>query len=220
MKIIRMAAPFVAACIGVASVQAADTPASSGAPPAAAATPAAPALPSPPTADSGILIAGTPVVIQLTDAVSSKTAKAGDKFGLSLAKDVVLGGRIVLPAGTPGGGEVVFAQPGGMMGAPGKLVLAARYLDYNGRRILLHAFKLGGEGDQKEAEMMIASYFIGVAAVLIQGSEITYPIGVVAKAKLTADETFDHLSTLPPAPPPAAVAAVPPTSTSIQQASH
>src|SRR6478672_2581342 len=51
----------------------------------------------------------TVVEIEIVDDVNSKTAHPGDHFALRLAEPLALNGRVVLPAGTSGVGEVVHA---------------------------------------------------------------------------------------------------------------
>ena len=44
-------------------------------------------------------------------------------------------------------GEVVHAKKGGGSGAAGELVLAARYLDFEGSRVRLRSMRLDGNGE-------------------------------------------------------------------------
>ncbi|HEX4196342.1 MAG TPA: hypothetical protein VHZ26_02780 [Caulobacteraceae bacterium] len=164
---------------------------------------------SAPPGASRTLAAGTVVEIELTDAVSSETAKRGDKFGLKLAEPIVLGDRVVVPAGAPGMGEVVFAQPAHLMGAAGKLVLAARYVDFRGQRLALHAFRLGAGGENRETVTFVADLLVGPVSILIPGGGVEFPVGTRANAKLAADVV------LADPPPPTAAPSQPPTQTSI-----
>jgi hypothetical protein len=151
------------------------------------------------------------VEIVLSAPISSANAKPGDTFALSLARPIVMDGKVVVPAGAPGGGEVVDAAPPGLGGKPGKLVLAARYIDYGGIRVHLRAFKLGGSGQNNatgalSADIAISAFvpYVGAATFFIPGGNMVYPAGTHALAKL-ADEV-----TLPPAPDQAASPALAP----------
>src|SRR5215469_3372872 len=64
--------------------------------------------------------AGTVVMVQLADAVSTKTHKTGDTFAIRLAEPVVVQGQIVLPAGTVGVGEVDDSSKPGFGGKGAK----------------------------------------------------------------------------------------------------
>ena len=149
-----------------------------------------------------LLASGTPVEIALTSSVDSGKAKPGDPFQISLAKPILVGDQIVVPAGVTGGGEVVDAEGAGLGGRPGKLVLAARYLDFGDKRILLRSFRLGGSGRNTSNEAMAADITIsafvpvvGAAVFFIPGGNIVYPPGTLAMAKVAG------ASTLPPIQP-------------------
>ncbi|HEY2661497.1 MAG TPA: hypothetical protein VGI79_17395 [Caulobacteraceae bacterium] len=154
------------------------------------------ATPAPPPAPVCCLItANTPILVQLTNEVSSYTAKKGDTFALSLAEPIMQDGKVLVPAGAPGGGEVVDAAHANLGGKPGKLVLAARYIEYGGVRLPLRAFRLGGGGRNNSDVVLGVDLAIGIVSVLIPGGEMKYPAGLKAVAKIAADVT------LPPAPP-------------------
>jgi hypothetical protein len=168
-------------------------------PPAAA----APAVAAPATEH---LAADTLVHIELVDQVSSKTGKRGDKFAIRLSSAIVVDGHVVAPAGATGEGEVVYAEPGGGGGAPGKLVLAARYITVGDQRIPLKAFHLGAGGDSEFTQMQVAAQFIGPAVMFINGHEVVYPVGTRANAKVAQDL---DLPAGPAAPAPAAASPSP-----------
>jgi hypothetical protein len=130
------------------------------------------------------LAADTVVHIVLAEAVSSNGRKRGDKFAIKLAAPIVVDGRTLVPAGATGQGEVVDAQHAGFGGAPGKLVVAARYIDAGAVRIRLKALNVGSAGDSKFVEAMVAAEFIGLPALLIHGGEVLYPPGTPGHAKV------------------------------------
>jgi len=90
--------------------------------------------------------AGTVVDVELAEPVNTRRQKRGDHFALRLAEPLVIDGKMIVPAGAAGSGEVVDAANGGIGGRPAKLILAARYIDYDGARVTLHGFRLGGGG--------------------------------------------------------------------------
>ena len=188
------------------SAQPPTAPVDGSAPLAGAVVAAAPQGSS--ASDGRLLAAGTVVEIELTDPVSSQTALRGNKFGLKLAEPIILGGRVVVPAGASGMGQVVFAQQAGLMGAAGKLVLAARYVDFDGQRLALHAFKLSGGGEDREVATFVAGMVAGPIAILIPGGGVVFPIGTRATAKLATDVVLTD-----PASPVAAAPAQTQTST-------
>ena len=56
------------------------------------------------------LLDGTVVHVRLLSPISSEDAKAGDRIGFIVIRDVVADGVVVIPRGTPAEGAVVRAQ--------------------------------------------------------------------------------------------------------------
>lgn len=159
------------------------------APPAAAAPPAS-ASPAPGGAASPHRVAADSLVsIEIAEPLSSKTLKRGDMFAIRLAQPIMLDGAVLVPAGVAGQGQVVDAGGSGMLGKPAKLVLAARYLDWNGQRIPLHAFRWGEAGVDRTGAVFAVSMvpYAGVLSIFIRGGDIEIPVGAHALAKLGAD---------------------------------
>ena len=85
--------------------------------PAAAAAAPAPALPAPQpaarTLEEIVVPADTVIGLQMTTAVSSETAKLEDAVEARVARDVEVGGRVAIPAGSRLLGSVVLVDRGG-----------------------------------------------------------------------------------------------------------
>ena len=205
-----LAQPTVSATSVAAPPQSAAPANAGGAPPVAPATDTLPAAPT-----TLRLAANTQVRIALVEEVSSKSRAPGDHFSIRLAAPIVVDGRIVAPAGATGQGEVIDAEKGGGGGKPGKLVLAARYIEINGAHIKLKALRLGAGGDSEFTQMEVAAQFIGPAVMFMNGQEVDYPAGTRALAKVSED-----ISLTDGGPAPAlAAAAVAPSSTQPTSAS-
>jgi hypothetical protein len=174
--------------------------------PIAAPTPLQPAPAQTPTAlpaqaDGVHVPAGTVVAIALAEQLTSKDRTRGEKFPIQLAAPITIDGRVVAAAGASGQGEVVYAEAAKGGGAPGKLVLAARYIDVGQVRVPLKAFQLASSGENEFTKMRVASQLIGPAVMFMNGQEVVYPAGVRANAKVAQDVVFPPR---PDAPPPAA----------------
>jgi hypothetical protein len=164
-------------------------------------TAASPAPPPAATPGTGLLApAGAEVLVELTEPVGTKGRKPGDHFGLKLAEPLIVGDRIVIPAGATGVGEIIDVARPGMAGRPAKLLLAARYIETGGTRVALHAFRLGGMGESHKDAATALAYapYVGILAIAVTGGDLEYPVGARARAKILADVTI---------PPPAAAAA-------------
>jgi hypothetical protein len=152
-----------------------------------------------------LLTANTPVVVQLAKSISSDSVKRGDSFSLIVAEPVTVDGKVVIPAGASGGGEVVDAGAAGLGGKPGKLVLAARYVDVAGVRVPLRAFHVSGGGRNNSATAVAVSETIAltvspvgsVVGMLISGGNVKFPAGLKAIAKVAADVRLDPIPAAP-----------------------
>jgi type IV secretion system protein VirB10 len=93
-------AAFLLAGTLAAAAQSSASPGAAPPPPAAAATPATNAPAAKPAAPKGILIpAGTKVLLQLRSGINTKSARPGDGVYLASTFPVVVGNRVVIPAG-------------------------------------------------------------------------------------------------------------------------
>lgn len=188
-------AGVVALAAGPAVAQTSPEPA-----PAAASPPTAP--PSPATAcpaDAKCIPALTAVSLKIGATLGSKLSVSGQTFPISLAEPIMVEGQELVPAGTKGMGEVVHAKKTGV-GVGGELVLAARYLDFNGQQIRLRSMQLGGKGKDNEALTFAVGVTVGLPALFIRGKHIEVSEGSLATAKIAAQVVL-------PQPP----AAAPPT---------
>jgi hypothetical protein len=67
--------------------------------------------------------ANTSIQVRITDSLTSKTAKANDRFHGTIAAVVFADGALAIPAGTPVLGRVVSAKPAGHFIAEAKMAL-------------------------------------------------------------------------------------------------
>lgn len=125
-----------------------------------------------------------PIRLELVDGVSSKTSVTGASFALRLAEAIVIDGVELVPAGTPGVGEVVHAKKSGGSGAGGELVVAARYLLLGETRIRLRSMQLSHTGKDQTVLALAASQAIGPFAFAIHGKNTEFIAGTVADAKI------------------------------------
>jgi len=158
---------------------------------------------TPPTCQA--LCAGQQIELELAEFVSSDRHKIGDRFKLRLATALSLDGTVILPAGTPGIGEVVHAQTSRGGGKPGELLLAARFLELPDGPLALRAMKLAARGQDKAGAALATSFVAGPFAMFMHGREIEIPAGTHAFAKLAQD--LDPARAVPTPPMPAQAAA-------------
>jgi hypothetical protein len=135
--------------------------------------------------------AGSVLQVELAEPVGTAKQKTGDRFALRLAAPLIVNGRVLLRAGTPGVGEVVQASGPGLGGKAAKLVLAADYLTLGARTVPLDGLQLAaaGKGNVTAAEVIGLSGIvlgpIGFVGMAVQGGNVDFPAGTKAMAKVS-----------------------------------
>lgn len=131
--------------------------------------------------------AGTVVEVELTEALSSVTSQREQTFGLRLAEPIVVDGRVVVPAGAPGGGEVIDAHASAFGGREGRLIISGRYLEIAGQRVRIRGMQITAAGERGTAERIMMIPYANVAAIFIHGGEVEIPAGARGMARLAVD---------------------------------
>jgi hypothetical protein len=129
------------------------------------------------------------VEVELTEALSSRTSRHEQMFGLRLTAPIVIDGREVVGAGAAGGGEVIDAHPSAFGGRQGRLIISGRYVEINGERARIRGMQIMTAGEQRTNTALAVSMipYAGVAGIFIQGGEVNIPVGARGAARLAAD---------------------------------
>jgi len=125
----------------------------------------------------------TPVIIRLEEPISSNKNKPGDRFRITVAEDVRVGDAVVIPAGSPGEGEVIHAAKSGAGGKAGELIIAARFVRVGDLEVRLRSFALGVAGKDHTNDSFASSFLIGPFAMFVKGGVITVPPATLGTAK-------------------------------------
>jgi hypothetical protein len=130
--------------------------------------------------------AGTEIPLATLAAISSKTAAKGDLFDLEVTQDVIRDGRVIVPKGTRGVGELTRAETSGSMGVAGALEGRLLYIIIGDDTVRLEGL-LGNLG-QTSTGTVIASFMItpiikGKSAAIPAGTKVT---GIVEHDALIA----------------------------------
>lgn len=137
-----------------------------------------------PSSAENEIAAGSPIVVSIDATVSSRTAARRDMFPISLVEPIRLGERIIVPAGVAGQGQVVHAARPGFGGRAGELIIAARYLEWQGRRVALRGLRVSSSGRQQVGEAFVATAIIPLAGLVITGTSAEVAAGQIAIARL------------------------------------
>lgn len=133
----------------------------------------------------------TVVDIAITTTINSKANKIGDVFPIRLAEPVVgTSGDILIPAGTPGQGEVIHAARARAMGKAGELILAARYLQCGDTHVPLGHFRFGVSGKNNLGAAIAVSVVATPLVLFVAGGEVNVPPDTRAHARITTGLTM------------------------------
>jgi hypothetical protein len=89
---------------------------------------------------------GTAIAISLDQSVSSKDAKVGQTVAASVARDVTVGGKVVIPKGSAASVHVASVQASGRLTTPAKLYLKLDSITVKGRTYSVSSNLVGQTG--------------------------------------------------------------------------
>ena len=129
---------------------------------------------------SPVLKGGTEVPMKTVSRISSLQARQGERFDLEVTQDVLADGRVAIPRGSRGIGEVRRVVSKGMMGKSGKLEVQVLFVEIGGRRIRVDGLaadrgKAGTVGVVGVAVLAGAfgGFVTGTSAVIPAGTELS-----------------------------------------------
>ena len=118
------------------------------------------------------------VWLSFNQELNSKKAKQGDKFALSVVRDVLLGDYIVIPRGTSAWGQVSYRTGKGSFGKSAKMEFDIANIELGGRLIPLAGhYRIEGQGNTGAtvgaavAVGIFSAFVTGRSAVVAQGTE-------------------------------------------------
>ena len=129
--------------------------------------------------------AGTSISVTTSHTVSSKTAKVGQGVVGNVSSDVTVGGKVVIPKGSPAKLVVASVQRSGRLSTPAKLWLKLRSVTVNGKTIVV-ATSLAGQtaGGKAKRDTVFIGGGAGAGAVIgaLAGGGKGAAIGALAGA--------------------------------------
>ena len=108
---------------------------------------------------------GTRVTVRMGQSLSSESARAGQSFDATLAKDLVVDGNTIAKAGAPVKGKVTYANTGGRLKTPG--TISIRLTSIDGNAVSSSAYGVKGKSHTKSNATKIGG---GAAAGAIIGA--------------------------------------------------
>ncbi len=117
----------------------------------------------------GTIPEGTAITVTLDQSVSSKDAKVGHHVPASVAHDVVVGGKTLVPKGARATLTVASVQSSGRLSKPGKLYLRLHSVEVNGKTYPVST-SLAGRTMGSKAKRDTAAIGGGAAAGAVIGA--------------------------------------------------
>jgi hypothetical protein len=142
----------------------------------------------PQQAAGNILRKGTPVPVVLSQALTTKgkALKVGQGVRLEVAHDVMLNGRVAIPAGSPVEGVLTHVRNKGMWGKSGAIRLSITSVNINGTNIRLTG-EMDSRGETGTAGVVGAIAVMPVAGFFVTGTSAEMPLHMAGRAFLDQD---------------------------------
>jgi len=142
----------------------------------------------PQLAPGNVLRSGAPVPVVLAEALTTKgkMLKVGQLVRLEVAEDVMLNGRVVIPARSPVEGVLTEVRNKGMWGKSGAIHLHINSVNVNGTIIRLKG-DMDTRGETGTAGVVGSIVVLPVAGFFVTGTSAEMPLNMPGRAFLDQD---------------------------------
>jgi hypothetical protein len=135
---------------------------------------------------------GTPLIIRLSETVSSKSHKMGNSVMGVVVNDVVVDGQLVVQSGASAIGKVTSANPSSIVGIPGSLSIRFESaLAVNGASIPLMNGDINAKGNSNTAASVVVGLLCCILGFLITGGDAVVASGTTVNALTVGEITVD-----------------------------
>jgi hypothetical protein len=154
----------------------------------------------PQQAAGNVLRAGAPVPVVLSEFLTTKgkNLKVGQRVQLEVAQDVLLNGRVAIPARSPVDGVLTEVRNKGMWGKSGAIRLHINSVNINGTSIRLKG-DMDTRGETGTAGVVGAIVVLPVAGFFVTGTSAEMPLNMAGRAFLDQDIALAPIAAAAPA---------------------
>jgi hypothetical protein len=158
--------------------------------------------------DAAIVVpAHTEMVLRLDEEIASDRARVGQTVAVSVARDVIVDGAVLIPRGAPGVGAVTFRTGKGAFGKSGKLDIELRSVEVGGRSVpVVGRYHAAGDGRTGETigtiivgGVVAGAFVTGHNAVFEEGRQFTAFTGEATRIARPAIRMARYAPPIPPA---------------------
>jgi hypothetical protein len=135
----------------------------------------------------------TIVRLMVVNEVSTKVARAGDRFVLRVDEDLEIGGIKIVPVGAKAWGEVLGAEESGAVGKAGKLTARLLYVDLPDGRLPLRG-EQADSGPGGTGATVLAVVGLGVFGLFTRGTNAKLKAGQIFNGYVAEDMIFDPVA--------------------------
>ena len=156
-------------------------------------------------ATGNVMRAGAPIPVVLSQSLTTKGKglKVGQLVQLEVAQDVLLNGRVIVPARSPVDGVLTEVRNKGMWGKSGSIHLLIKSVNINGRNIRLKG-DMDSRGETGTAGVVGAIAIMPIAGFFVTGTSAEMPLNMPGRAFLDQDIALAPMVVAAPAAAPAA----------------
>ena len=142
----------------------------------------------PQQAPSDVLRAGSPVPVALSEFLTTKhkALKVGQRVRLEVAQDIMVNGRLVIPARSPVEGVLTEVRNKGMWGKSGAIRLHINSVSINGTPIRLTG-DMDTRGQTGTAGVVGSIVVLPIAGFFVTGTSAEMPLNMPGRAFLDQD---------------------------------
>lgn len=154
-----------------------------------------------PAVPESVLRTGTVVPVRILEELTTqgKKLRVGQRFNIEVSEAVMLNGQVVIPAGTPGVGEISSVRNKGMWGKSGNIEARLLYVRVGDRQIRISG-AFNDKGVTGTAGVVGAVLLIPVAGFFMTGTSAVIASGSAVKGFLDEDIAVTTFAPTPAAP--------------------